>query len=631
MRASDPAPRITLSSRDGLLALLALAALHLAFRPYLGIVQDAHLYAAQALARLGAGTIGQDLYFAYGNQDSFAPFTRLYAPLVGALGLSPAHMALWALGLALWLAALIALCRTVFGPTRRAFVAVALVLALNAGYGNGILTYGEPFVTPRLFAEAAALLAVTLTLRRLWIGAGLAALLTCALHPLTGLGTLALVLWLALGSPLRFAVIAAVGIGLMMVFAVLGLGPFPWLFERINDDWFAHLQTLDSITLLTEWRPLVAITAVALPVVALLITRAEGAPLERRLANAALVLAALGLAVSLVGGDLLQNRLVIGLQPWRVALWATLFGNLLLAPLILSGPERWRRLLAFAALVAALEHLTGLRGLASACAALGAGLAYLLRSRNSAPIRILSLLPVAAGLFFLLAGLAVKLTGAAPLSVTLNGVDRLPADYLLRSLAAALALAALTMRLAPVLRTGLIAAALLFAVMPIDQRSEMRRWSEGPTTLDAGTAELLRSGAVYWEGQLAAQWFMLNAANYYSCRQSAGVAFFEGLAVEHARRASGLAGLNTIDLADTAASGCPMRADPKAKGPADPAQLDAACRALPDLDLMVLEAELPGAVHRFDLPVPIVRETADGTREAQPVASYHVYACEGRR
>src|SRR5262249_25521104 len=128
-------------------------------RPYGGIVHDARLYAVRALETLAPGRYAGDLYLDYGGQAQFDSFSSLYAFAISSLGLSHASIALVLVGQALWLAGLIFLVRGLVRDPRQALLAVALAIALPGGYGaQNSFAYGEPFVTPRLYAEALALL-----------------------------------------------------------------------------------------------------------------------------------------------------------------------------------------------------------------------------------------------------------------------------------------------------------------------------------------------------------------------------------------------------------------------------------------------------------------------------------------
>lgn len=73
---------------DGLsVVVLLLAGLWLWAHPYRGLTHDAILYSAQALSHLYPEIFRSDIFFVYGSQDDYTLFSRIYAFLIGWLGL----------------------------------------------------------------------------------------------------------------------------------------------------------------------------------------------------------------------------------------------------------------------------------------------------------------------------------------------------------------------------------------------------------------------------------------------------------------------------------------------------------------------------------------------------------------
>lgn len=141
-------------------ALLVLGA-WLACNPYLGIVHDARLYVAQVLRTLHPDVFDSDLFFAFGSQDDFSLFSRLFAPLIAYFGTSAASLLIVALGHALWLSGAAALALRL-APDRAAAVAGLVLLAVMPSFYGGweVFSFGEGFATPRLLAEGIALWAL---------------------------------------------------------------------------------------------------------------------------------------------------------------------------------------------------------------------------------------------------------------------------------------------------------------------------------------------------------------------------------------------------------------------------------------------------------------------------------------
>jgi hypothetical protein len=105
--------------------------------------------------------------------------------------------------------------------------------------------------------------------------------------------------------------------------------------------------------------------------------------------------------------------------------------------------------------------------------------------------------------------------------------------------------------------------------------------------------------------------------------------FFRGMAVEFRRRYEGLGGLDTIDFERNRGQVCPPRRNPDREGPETLAQLSEACRALPELDALILVAPVPGAAGTtWQAPVEMVRHQIF----AVPVTRrFHRYDCAALR
>jgi len=176
MRPADAAP-----SRDGAAersapltawatAVLTALTFFLLGRPYFGIRHDARIYVGRAEADLGRNGMAHDLMFAHDGQSRFSIFGALFRPMVEHLGSGTAAMLATGAGLAIWLAAVTALlsrfCRGA------ALWAGVVALGVFPGFYAGVLAYAEPFITPRLFAEALVCLALALVVDRRWIAAG---------------------------------------------------------------------------------------------------------------------------------------------------------------------------------------------------------------------------------------------------------------------------------------------------------------------------------------------------------------------------------------------------------------------------------------------------------------------------
>jgi hypothetical protein len=169
--------------------------------------------------------------------------------------------------------------------------------------------------------------------------------------------------------------------------------------------------------------------------------------------------------------------------------------------------------------------------------------------------------------------------------------------------------------------------AVLAAAIPVtDWRTGWTRFVE-EEAVPADLASFLHdTGNTYWEGSFELLWLKLRRPSYYSCVQGTGSMFYPGTAHEYHRRGAALSGLDTADFARDADGDCTPKQNPLAYGPATRDQLVAACRALPDLDTLVLLHAVPGATGAtWQSPVPYVLRGA-GFVPAK-ISTFHKYRC----
>lgn len=353
--------------------------------------------------------------------------------------------------------------------------------------------------------------------------------------------------------------------------------------------------------------------------------------MHRRLAISATAIAVAFLSISWIGGDRFANLLVLNLQLWR-ATWLPVLLAACFVPLVFSllpsaGPSR--RLFLCAVVTNTVEARLGSGAIpfASATLALATVAAYFAgtASRWGAIARILSSALAAAGTLLVLAEVAAFVTqydwpfviDAAKRAVIILGLILLAVAVTgARPVPPFAAVAAITIL---ALSTALIA----------DQRDARMRLITSQAPLDSAFETALAGRTVYWEQGLELQWFRLRQPSYYSCFQSAGIVFFRDTAIETARRAKVLSTLNTADFPTDPAANCPPRRDPDADGPTSRAQLAEVCRALPELDALVLYAGLDDVPHltwRPGFPLHGAKKTSLSGKDA-----YHLYACADLR
>jgi len=232
---------------------LVLLAIWLAFHPWSGFHHDGILYAAQALRHLRPEVFGGDPFFAYGSQDDYTVFGRLYAAVADVVGLVGASRLLWAIAQLLWLAAAIGWIRRAM-PDRWILPAAGIVFALPACYGSDlVLRVAEPFLTARSFAEPLAAAGVLAVLHRRNLQGALLLAGAGACHPimtLPGVFASALIasqrLWWR--RPVHVALAA---------FAAFLLA-WAWIDSRglpaVDDAWYRIVRSNSPIVTADAWR-----------------------------------------------------------------------------------------------------------------------------------------------------------------------------------------------------------------------------------------------------------------------------------------------------------------------------------------------------------------------------------------
>src|SRR5260370_22864104 len=112
----------------------------------------------QAFREVDPSRFVDDLYFRFGSQDQFTLFTKLYSPMVALLGVGATGIVCAAAGQLFWVFSLLYLAAGLLRDRTYALAAVAAAIVLPNAYS--LFGYGEPLVTPRLFAEALTMAAL---------------------------------------------------------------------------------------------------------------------------------------------------------------------------------------------------------------------------------------------------------------------------------------------------------------------------------------------------------------------------------------------------------------------------------------------------------------------------------------
>lgn len=534
------------SRRDWALpiALCAAAiALWIATLGYSGIFHDASLYTLQALGRLHPELLQNDLYLRFGSQDRFTFFSPLYATLIAWLGLEPAAALLTLLShLGLFVAT--AFVARQLLPARWVLLSVALLIAIPSEYGPGSIFHTlEPFITPRLAAEALALAAVAALLAKRYFLVPAFLLAALLLHPLMATAGVAMVIALTVAIPrprLAAALVAVAAVGLAVAAVAV-----PSL--RTDDAWRLVILDRMGYVFLTEWA-VESWTRAFIPAVALTVGVLVMPPSRtRQVAVAAILIGLGGMVLTLYGADLLQLTLVTQSQPWRW-LWLTNTLMVLMLPLIFSAC--WERGHAGRATVFALIALWLFRNDAYSIVLIPMvlGLAALSRTENSmsASARMLYFGAAAAAAFGLVWNIANNVMSAGTVneagslstpvtffrSISLDGVMPVAAVALVWMLASGI-----SGRIAKTIVAG-ATTLICVSLIPLAVKEwTNQRYSQATFDSFASWRARIPVGAeVLYMGNPTDAWILLQRPAYLSVHQTGSALFSRAAALEMERR-----------------------------------------------------------------------------------------------
>ncbi len=521
--------------------MLGLAALWLLTHRYFGIQHDGLYYAVQALAHNTPEAFAHDIFFAFGSQDDYSLFSRVYAQLIGLLGLSGAALAGLLVAQLAWAGAAAAMARHWLSGSAF-WIGLALVFALPGHYGSqaeaahDILRYAESFFTARSWAEPLVLGAVAAALaghRNLAIGATALAFLC---HPIIALpGAIFLAAWLVRPSArltLAIAAIAAIS---------------AFLLPEMDPAWLAEVRRRARFVMLDTWSW--GELSEPLAWIGILLAASAGASEKARLAWHCIALAGAAGYYLAVLGTFSHAALLIQAQPWR-CLW--LLKLAALQALVAMFAERWPRspadrwLLAGLAIAALTAQTLG--GPAALALALIAHRAW----RNGTAPELPRWLPIAGYLALAVTLLETLLAIVQHVGFLLQrigemltGDSLMPkgdlAAYFQGPLALLLPLGmALLLRLQarrPRVALAIVALAAGIAAAGWYRADDaVQRFAySSPLVRPFGDA-IGRTDTVHWQGNLIYTWFVLRQSAYASREQGASALFSRAAAMESARR-----------------------------------------------------------------------------------------------
>jgi hypothetical protein len=547
MPTSPPVPAAP--SRLGLvvLALLGLTTWALS-HSYAGIFHDAGLYTLQALARLRPETLSADVFLKFGSQDRFTIFSPIYATAGRLLGVEPAAALLTLLFQIALLMGAWALARAVM-PFSMVLLGLAVLLAIPGDYGaDRIFTCIEPFLTPRMAAEALVLAGLAAALCEVKPLA-VALVITAALfHPIMAMAGVCALYCLYLGErkPIVATALAIVGL-IALALAAFAMPRGPW--GRFDPEWLTLVGDRSPYLFLAHWQlddwSRTAVSAATLLVGMGVLPN----PRARTLSKIALVTGLCGIALTLIACDLLHLVLFTQLQPWRWQWLGTVVAALLLPEIVRilwgrSTSGRTTGLLLLAAWIFAANPYA----LAAAVAALmSQGFLHRLKPGEARWVLLGALGMLGLACAWRLAS-NLEFTDAHYLEPTIPLWIRRAMSFA-HDGTAPVALMALAWGLALSRRgrPGLIVLAVLAgagwaALIP----QTLHSWTAREfTSQDVAQFADLRGhipqrSEVFWPESPVAVWMLLDRPSYLSVIQTSGIVFSRGSALELKRRADAL-------------------------------------------------------------------------------------------
>jgi len=596
----NPQPFTCLST---LTLTFLIIALWLATRPYPGTDNDARFYTFEALYALHPEHYVNDLYFQFGSQDQFTLFTRLFAPVVGALGISAANISVLLAGQALWLIGLFYFATGFIADRRTAWIATACVIILP--FHIGFIEPGEAFLTPRIFAFGLSMLALGALLRGQRILCIAILAIAMPIHPLIALGCFGVFfVYQALERPIWWAAAAAAciaGLGL----ALARVEPFARIFTPLDPVWFNIIYIRDSFCFVAKfglyiWLPIISTTAFGL--YAMLVA----SPRQLAFLLASFIVGVAGILATYIGSDLLKNELLLDAQTWR-AFWPFGIATYLMIPKLIETipwrggifffQSRFYLGVTFAYLLLAY-FFAQMWLIASPLAVITVALAFF-EHRFQRPVPVIAGLAatIAAITLAMLSLFGLYLAGANPAFRPVEILSHMfLAFFVLGLLGAALNIENRFRSISnrPVL-TGIALLAVGAGIYGWDIEPSWFRYLDNTRNPPADLVALLPPGQIYWEGTATSTWFLLQRTSYFSCDQGTGTLFSRGTSIAYQQRYNSFAKLGTQDF--VVPEICPA-APGATDHPVTEAMLAEVCSEQPALAAMILLHEIPDAPHK---------------------------------
>jgi len=537
------------NGRETILATTLLASgLWLAQHPYLGLYQDAVIYALLSARQLNPDAYARDLFFLFGSQDGFSIFSPLYALLIGQVGLDAAARMLVLVGGGLWILACVGISRTLLGDTWYARLCALFLATTSLAYTPNLNTFtlNETIATARQLAIPLGLMSVAFAFPGRQVAAGVTGLVATLIHPLIGIW--ALVFLLAGAWTDRWLMVAVAATFVIFLSGRLWL-PTDVL-DLMEPHWEAVLRASTADVFLGPLGILRLGQIVALIGVLWLGGRHGNIRVRRGYLLMALLLSMATLLAEICS-YFLPIRLVLQIQPWRVMWLAIPIATVAFCDL---AGQAWRagaqHLAAFCVLAALAWSFEAVRAMLPYAAIAVMGIPafagywltvhkWLNAHRPVAMTALVVLVLVTLPVYYL----SMEIAGAslhAPLFASAPVID----GFLICGGAGlGLAFFAVALGFRPT-RYGVLLLSLplvVYAASHWDARSPFLKMTEGNYLSAPGKptqpGQAIHCGdVVFWPGRGMDVWFGLGTANYAIDRQTTGLVFSAGKTAEARRR-----------------------------------------------------------------------------------------------
>ncbi len=580
--------------------------------PHKGITHDTRLYVFDILNIAYDGIFANDVIAILGTQDKYTLFSLIAAPLYKILSPWAATALVFIVGQLVWFSGLIALIAKFTEDGKTAFYGLLSAFLLPTAYfGFTVLSYGEPFATPRLFAEGLTFWSLWCFFNRSYLISALLVLAALSLHPIMGLITAALIAGILLQEGRRWWLIfGAASIAGIAIILVSGVIPLEQMTAVLEGEWLDVVEKRARYLFVSEWRVwdwtrIILAISITLPMIALY------SGWQRRLILSALIVGASGLAVSFIGTDMVHNVLLSQVQASRAIWFAYLLGNVAFG-VVIAGlykkSEADGDAFFFLYITAwTVTHL--LWPVPGMILGVGAsGLAYLRITGKIAGIpslfrRLIYLMSII--LFFWLIFFRIKfwlipanretLFSQGDAFVGIGGFTQLELAFIVFIV---FAVVRLRLSVPPLVTKGLIILLAVWSLTVWDRRSADDRGLEGDYQVAEILEQIPEGAEVYWEGTVKGAWFLLRRPSYFANAQGAGVVFSQALALEFHKRSKVALAIDGVDYVNiwrpfkTAAEYVERLKVQKKLTRSD---IVDACINAPELDFLILTRRVDGA------------------------------------